>query len=63
MHQHLASGGGFGEQHAQLRERPYVTGPSESSRYGQALTLPAPEAAVIQFLVDHLARRSRTGLR
>lgn len=31
-------------------------------RYGQALTLPVPEAAVVQFVVDHLARRSKTDL-
>ena len=31
-------------------------------RFGQPLTLPVPETAVIQFLVDHLARRSKTGL-
>jgi len=31
-------------------------------RYGQALALPVPEAAVVQFVVDHLARRSQTGL-
>ena len=30
-------------------------------RYGQALTLPVPEAAVIQFIVDHLPRRTASG--
>lgn len=30
-------------------------------RYGQALVLPVPEAAVMQFIVDHLPRRTRTG--
>lgn len=30
-------------------------------RYGQPLALPVPEAAVIQFIVDHLPRRTRTG--
>lgn len=33
-----------------------------SLRYGQALTLPMPEAALIQFIVDHLGRREDTGL-
>lgn len=32
-------------------------------RFGQVLTLPVPEAAVVQFIVDHVARRSKTGLR
>jgi integrase len=32
-------------------------------RYGRGLTLPVPQAAVVQFLVDHLARRSRGRLR
>lgn len=31
-------------------------------RYGQALALPVPAAAVVQFVVDHLARRGKTGL-
>lgn len=31
-------------------------------RYGQALALPVPEAAVVQFVVDHVARRSKIGL-
>lgn len=31
-------------------------------RYGRAIELPVPEAAVIQFLVDHIARRSASGL-
>jgi len=31
-------------------------------RFGTPLTLPVSEVAVIQFLVDHLARRSKTGL-
>ena len=30
-------------------------------RYGQALALPVPEAAVIQFIVDHLPRRTSAG--
>lgn len=30
-------------------------------RFGQALTLPVPEAAVVQFIVDHVARRSKAG--
>lgn len=30
-------------------------------RYGASLTLPVPEAAVIQFIVDHLPRRTSTG--
>lgn len=32
-------------------------------RYGQPITLPVPEAAVVQFIVDHAARRFRTGLK
>lgn len=32
-------------------------------RYGQPIALPVPEAAVVQFIVDHVARRSRTGLK
>jgi len=31
-------------------------------RFGQPIVLPVPEPAVIQFVVDHLARRSKTGL-
>jgi integrase len=31
-------------------------------RYGQAIALPVPEAAVVQFVVDHLARRGKAGL-
>ncbi len=31
-------------------------------RYGQPITLPVPPAAVVQFVVDHLARKSKTGL-
>ncbi|MEA9534135.1 site-specific integrase [Xanthomonas campestris pv. campestris] len=31
-------------------------------RFGQPITLPVPEPAVVQFVVDHLARRGRTGL-
>lgn len=31
-------------------------------RFGQPIALPVPEPAVVQFIVDHLARRSRTGL-
>lgn len=30
-------------------------------RYGESLALPVPEAAVIQFIVDHLPRRTHTG--
>lgn len=30
-------------------------------RYGVAIALPVPEAAVVQFLVDHLARRNAAG--
>ncbi|WP_439653834.1 hypothetical protein [Rhodanobacter sp. FW106-PBR-LB-1-21] len=29
-------------------------------RYGQPFALPLPEAVVIQFIVDHLARRSES---
>jgi integrase len=32
------------------------------ARYGIELTLPASEAVVIQFLVDHIQRKSKTGL-
>ncbi|WP_240196384.1 MULTISPECIES: site-specific integrase [Stenotrophomonas] len=32
-------------------------------RYGQALRLPLPAAAVVQFIVDHLARDTAEGLR
>jgi integrase len=32
-------------------------------RYGEPLRLPVPEAAVVQFLVDHLARRTKVGMR
>jgi integrase len=31
-------------------------------RFGQRLTLPVPDTAVVQFIVDHVARRSKTGL-
>lgn len=31
-------------------------------RYGQPLALPVPEAAVVQFIVDHLARRTKAGM-
>lgn len=31
-------------------------------RYGSAISLPVPEATVVQFIVDHLARRSKAGL-
>lgn len=31
-------------------------------RYGAALTLPVPEAAVVQFVVDHVARTTKAGL-
>lgn len=31
-------------------------------RYGQPIDLPVPEAAVVQFIVDHTARRSATGM-
>lgn len=30
-------------------------------RYGQPIRMPVPAAAVVQFIVDHLARRSRSG--
>ncbi|RUL65779.1 site-specific integrase [Dyella dinghuensis] len=30
-------------------------------RFGQPLALPVPDAAVVQFVVDHLVRRSKTG--
>lgn len=30
-------------------------------RYGQPIRMPVPAAAVVQFVVDHLARRSRSG--
>ncbi len=32
-----------------------------SARYGRELTLPVPEAAVLQFVVDHVQRRSADG--
>ncbi|KGO99834.1 site-specific integrase [Novilysobacter defluvii] len=32
-----------------------------AARYGRELTLPVPEAAVLQFVVDHLERRSADG--
>lgn len=32
-----------------------------STRYGRELTLPVPEAAVLQFVVDHVERRSADG--
>jgi len=32
-------------------------------RYGQPIALPVPEAAVVQFIVDHVARRARSGLK
>jgi integrase len=32
------------------------------ARYGQPIALPVPEAAVVQFVVDHLARRGKAGL-
>lgn len=32
------------------------------ARYAQPLALPVPEATVIQFIVDHMARRPRSGL-
>lgn len=32
------------------------------SRFGQPIALPVPEPAVVQFVVDHLARRGKTGL-
>lgn len=31
-------------------------------RFGQPIALPVPEAAVVQFVVDHLARRGKSGL-
>ncbi len=31
-------------------------------RYGQPLTLPVPETVVVQFIVDHVARRGKSGL-
>jgi integrase len=31
-------------------------------RFGQPITLPVPEAAVVQFVVDHLARRGKAGM-
>ena len=31
-------------------------------RFGAAIALPVPEATVVQFVVDHLARRGKTGL-
>lgn len=31
-------------------------------RFGQVLALPVPEPVVVQFIVDHLARRGQTGL-
>lgn len=31
-------------------------------RYGTAIALPVPAAAVVQFIVDHIARRSTSGL-
>ena len=31
-------------------------------RYGVAISLPVPEAAVVQFVVDHLARRGKAGM-
>jgi integrase len=31
-------------------------------RLGRAITLPVPEAAVVQFVVDHVARRGKGGL-
>lgn len=32
------------------------------SRYGAAIALPVPEAAVVQFVVDHVGRRGKSGL-
>ena len=32
-------------------------------RYGTPITVPVPEAAVVQFIVDHVARRSKDGLK
>lgn len=31
-------------------------------RFGTAIALPVPEAAVVQFIVDHVARRAKAGL-
>lgn len=31
-------------------------------RYGRSIELPVPEIAVVQFIVDHVARRSTTGM-
>lgn len=31
-------------------------------RYGTPITVPVPEAAVVQFIVDHVVRRSKAGL-
>lgn len=31
-------------------------------RYGRSIELPVPEAAVVQFIVDHVARRTDAGL-
>jgi len=36
---------------------------SFSGRYGRAITLPVQAAAVVQFVVDHMARLSEAGLR
>lgn len=33
-----------------------------TGRYGRPLSLPLPEAVVVQFVVDHWARRSKAGL-
>ncbi|QBB70744.1 site-specific integrase [Pseudolysobacter antarcticus] len=33
-----------------------------TGRYGQPFTLPVPEATVVQFLVDHVSRRSKQGV-
>src|SRR3546814_4303769 len=33
-----------------------------AARYGRELTLPVPEAAVLQFVVDHVQRRSADGV-
>ncbi|MGH8111026.1 MAG: site-specific integrase [Rhodanobacteraceae bacterium] len=32
-------------------------------RYGTPITVPVPEAAVVQFIVDHVARRAQSGLK
>lgn len=32
-------------------------------RYGTPIAVPVPEAAVVQFIVDHVARRSKAGLK